>query len=349
MIPTILALQKNNFSIPFDYNTSRNKYGWKLPIFLTSLVIGFRHEVGEDWKSYLRHVDSASYMKFEEILSIPDPAYFILNWIGANLGGGVYTVNIICGFLFSYGLFAFVKQLPRPSLSFVVSVPYLIIVVAMGYTRQGVAIGISMLALSYLIRKKVLRFLVSICLASLFHKSAILLLIFSLAIRTRNKFFTLFGILSLGFTLYFLLVLETINLLQANYLDYQLESEGASIRVAMNALPAAIFLVWRKRFIINSDDRRLWTLFSLIALLFILILQLSPSSTAVDRVGLYLIPLQIFVWSYFPDAFGTPGKPNSFLVFLVVLYYATVLFIWLNFATHSQSWLPYKFYFFEIL
>jgi hypothetical protein len=28
----------------------------------------------------------------------------------------------------------------------------------------------------------------------------------------------------------------------------------------------------------------------------------------------------------------------------ILLYYGVVLFVWLNFATHAQYWLPYRFY-----
>jgi hypothetical protein len=60
-------------------------------------------------------------------------------------------------------------------------------------------------------------------------------------------------------------------------------------------------------------------------------------STAVDRVALYLIPLQLFVWSHFPDVFGRPGRRNMVGVLLVVIFYATVLFVWLQFAHHSYA------------
>jgi hypothetical protein len=30
----------------------------------------------------------------------------------------------------------------------------------------------------------------------------------------------------------------------------------------------------------------------------------------------------------------------------VVIYYALVMFVWLNFATHALYWLPYKLYIF---
>jgi hypothetical protein len=33
----------------------------------------------------------------------------------------------------------------------------------------------------------------------------------------------------------------------------------------------------------------------------------------------------------------------------VIIYYAVVLFIWLNFANYSAYWLPYRFYPLEAL
>ena len=80
------------------------------------------------------------------------------------------------------------------------------------------------------------------------------------------------------------------------------------------------------------------------ALAFVLLLVISPSSTAVDRVALYWIPLQLFVWARVPDALGHPGAANAGLVYAVVGYSATVHFVWLFFAENANSWLPYQFY-----
>ena len=65
------------------------------------------------------------------------------------------------------------------------------------------------------------------------------------------------------------------------------------------------------------------------------------SSTAVDRLALYLIPLQLFVGSRIPDAslFGIP--PTSWNQLLIALS-LSVLMVWLLFAGHSEYWLPYR-------
>ena len=71
----------------------------------------------------------------------------MLNWLAARTELGPYFVNTVCAALFAWGLVVFCRAQPRPWLALVVAVPYLVTVVAMGYTRQGTAIGLAMLAL----------------------------------------------------------------------------------------------------------------------------------------------------------------------------------------------------------
>jgi hypothetical protein len=322
---------------------------WLLTSLVLLALIGLRHEVGGDWGNYLPYIEAAAYLTLFDSLQMADPGYAALNWLGANLGGGIYTVNTLCGLLFALGVVAFAKQLPRPSLALTVAVPYLILVVAMGYSRQGVALGIAMLGLAFLQRGGLWKFVLAISIAGLFHKSAIVLILIGLTSRSKHKLLTGIAILGIGAGLYVLLMAEAVDALRVGYLDAAYQSAGAGVRVAMNALPAAVFLWCRKKFQIDRDQRRLWTVISLIALAFIGALALSPSSTAVDRVALYLIPLQLFVWSHFPEVFGRPEQRNTVGVLLVLLLYATVLFTWLNFAHHRSGWIPYKFYPLELL
>ena len=69
-----------------------------------------------------------------------------------------------------------------------------------------------------------------------------------------------------------------------------------------------------------------------------------PSSTAVDRVALYLLPLQLVVFAYLPEVAGRATTPNKDWVWLVLGYYALVQFVWFNYATHAPWWIPYRFY-----
>jgi hypothetical protein len=143
---------------------------------------------------------------------------------------------------------------------------------------------------------------------------------------------------------YVLLLQDSVEALQTNYVEAQYQSQGAALRLAMNAVPAVLFLWFRRRFVMPQAERMFWTWMSLGALGFVVLLLVSPSSTAVDRVALYWIPLQLFVLSRLPNALGRPNGRNSTLVRGVVAYSALVLFVWLVFAANSFAWLPYQFY-----
>jgi len=65
------------------------------------------------------------------------------------------------------------------------------------------------------------------------------------------------------------------------------------------------------------------------------------SSTATDRVALYLIPLQIFVFSRLHQI-TADRLLRAYIVLGIVGYYAAVQTVWLFFASHAHAWLPYK-------
>jgi hypothetical protein len=126
-----------------------------------------------------------------------------------------------------------------------------------------------------------------------------------------------------------------------NYVEAEYQSQGAAIRVAMNLPPAILFLLFHKRFQLGEQQAKLWRNFSLGALLALTMLLFTNSSTAVDRLALYLIPLQMFVWGRLPGAFPEKGRLNTQLIVGIVAYSAAIQFVWLTYATNASSWLPY--------
>jgi hypothetical protein len=261
----------------------------------------------------------------------------------------MYFVNMVCAVPFALGLASFCRAQPRPWLTLTIAIPYLVIVVAMGYTRQGVAIGLAMLGLVALEQRRMLRFFVWIACAALFHKSAVILVPLAVFAGSKNRFMMLFGVSVVCSMLYVLLLQESVDVLLHTYIEDEYNSSGAMIRIIMNALPAVFYLWFRKRFDLPEAQRNFWSWMAWGAIVLVVLLAVSPSSTAVDRVALYWIPVQLFVWSRLPDALGRVGQSRALLVVAVVGYSAAVLLVWLFFADHSFAWLPYKFYPWEVL
>jgi hypothetical protein len=349
LIPAYLAIQRKRLpskSALGQTVLSKPRWPtmWHLFFWVLSLMIGFRYEVGGDWFSYLDNMEEYFYISFFESLFYKDPAYGVLMWMGVQTGTGIYLVNTVCAFLFSYGLLVFCREQPRPWLALTVAVPYLVIVVAMGYTRQGVAIGLVMVSLVALERGVVWRFILWIALAAVFHKSAVIMVCLALLAGTKNRVWSIMLVGVSGAFLFLLLLLDSVENLHSNYIAAAYASSGAPVRVAMNAMPGALFLIFRKRFRLSVVQDDFWGWMSWASLLFVVILVISPSSTAVDRLALYFIPLQLFVWSRMPEVLGSAKASNRFWVMVVVVYSASVMLVWMFFAVNATAWLPYKFF-----
>jgi hypothetical protein len=314
---------------------------------VTFLMVGLRYEVGGDWFVYLNNLEEFN-ISFNQILDVNkgDLLFNLFNWLGVQTGMGIYLPNMVAAGAFTLGLMTFCRSCPRPWLALLLSVPYLITVVAMGYTRQGAAIGMMLMALVSLEHKNIIKFLIWSAIAALFHKSAVILIPLALFSDVRRTFVTVLILIATGLLLFILLLQEHIDALIYGYIDSQYQSSGAAIRVSMNAIPACLFLIFKSRFRLELDPAKLsfWTWMSWGALGFVLLLYFFPSSTAVDRVALYWIPLQLYVGSRLPDALGTCRESNTIWVICVILYCATVHFVWLFFADTAFAWLPYKFF-----
>ena len=346
LIPAFLAVTRLN-SIKYIGVSGRQERwpnDWKLIYVVLVLMIGLRHEVGGDWIQYIEMLDSYADETMDDKFAFQDPAFVWLNNLAIWSDTGIYSINLLSAIFFSWGLVVFCRAQPLPWLALVVSVPYLITVVAMGYTRQGVAIGIAMVAMIALDRGSTWRFIFWIAIASLFHKSAIILIPMAILAKTKNRFITFCLVVLASFILFSLLLQEAASFLIYGYLESQYQSAGAAIRITMNAVPGALFLLFRKRFQLTTVQLNFWTWMAWSSLFFIVLLNVSPSSTAVDRVALYWIPLQVFVLSRLPNALKqTHGKSQAW-VCAVIAFSGLVHFVWLTYADTSYAWLPYQFY-----
>lgn len=329
--------------------SGRQRWSWCLAfgIWLAlTLLIGLRIEVGADWLGYLPKVYEQVDMPINYPLSMSEPGYALANWVGAKLGWDIFGVNLFCGGLFSAGLVCYCRRQPYPWLALALAFPYLVLVVAMGYSRQGVSIGLELLALLALERNRLLEFIAWLGFASTFHTSALTMAILPVAtfhdsqwrIKDLLRLLLLVGSL---YGLYHSIAAKWAEAYGDIYLETYYQSEGALIRLALCVLPAIAFLLKRRQFPVTQQQRSIYTLMSWLALATLAALVVSPSSTAVDRVALYLIPLQIFVGSRLP-LIRLQGWSTVFWRLLLVVFSLAVLSVWLFFSAHSFAWIPYR-------
>lgn len=352
LLPALLAANEGGRFSAINWETrqppiTRLTSAWWGTSAVLILLVGWRHEVGADWTNYIENFHSAIYdSQFVEWWK-NDPGYRLLEWIAIQNAWDIHAVNLMGAVFFVFGLVIFCCNLPRPWLALAVAVPYLVIIVGMGYSRQGVALGCIMAGLAFLGRGQLFPFLVWAVFGATFHKSAILLLPMAALAASRRKMTVWVWVAVVVVISYYLLLENSLETLNTNYLEAEYQSEGALVRLLMNVLPATLLLFKYQDFSMSLPRNRLWYWFSLASLILFGIYFFSPSSTAVDRVALYLLPLQLMVFSHLPGALGRDALHSKKLVFWILAYYGTVEFVWLNFATHAPAWLPYRFFPFE--
>ena len=296
MIPYLFLISIPLLTIPFNY-LSFNKYNKTSFIYLSLflfLFIGFRYQTGGDWFVYL-----SNFKYYGENFSFDhrsDLGYEFLSYFVYQLTGNFYILNIIIAFINCYSLYFFIRTLKNPILSFYISLPIIVLILYMGFVRQGIAFSFLLLALANINKKNLNYYYLFILLGILFHKSLIFFLIIGIIYDERKfiKLITSLLILSILFIFskdFIGLYTTYIGALKGVYYD---ESSGATIRIIMNLIPALFLLFFRKRLYDNHETKRIYIFLS-ITLIFMFIFK-DFAITFVDRLNYYfvIIPLYVF-------------------------------------------------------
>lgn len=320
-----------------------NTFGLVFVSLLFVIIIGLRYEIGGDWFSYELIVFNTGYEDFLDAVTTGDPGFSAVAWVMSRLGYEVWGPNFVCGAILVAGLIHFCRRQDDMWLALTASVPYLIIVVGMGYVRQAAAIGFLLFALSQFERGAFTRSVWWILGACLFHASAVCVApLFAMAV-VRKRVWLIVPIGLATAILFAVLLSSRIDTFYEGYIVAEYDSSGAMVRLLMNAVPAMLFLYYRKNFPGTDWYRALWFLFSVLSLLLVVAVSLTSSSTVIDRVGLYFIPIQLYVFGNVMVSLRMTERGRFLMTVLAVGYYSAILFVWLNYATHAYKWLPYRF------
>lgn len=334
--PAVAALSKVRLSARGSYNALLG-----FALFL-AVIIGLRYQVGVDWGNYLVHYDQASLSTVTQAMMESDAAYGFLNWAAAALGQGIWFVNLPCAAIFVAGVFVLCRSLPDPWLGFVIAVPFMAIVAAMNYTRQSAALGCVFMAVVALQRENVVRFVILILIGALFHRTAAMVFPLGALMYSPNRYWRLFWIFGGAAIAYSVFLEEMSGVFIQTYIRDPMVSDGTQVRVIMNGVAGACILGFGRMFAVSPRVFRFWRLYALTSMVFVAAIVVLPPLTAIDRVALYWMPLQIYAFGHLPFALRRWGLGEVSTVG-VIFVYAAVQYVWLNFATYSFAWFPYRF------
>jgi hypothetical protein len=316
-------------------------------IFLSWLwlvfLIGFRFEVGYDWKPYLVHYEITRNSTLQYAIFSTDVAYGLINWIASNNNLGIQFVNVICAGAGLFPICLLASRLKQPSLFLMSLVPIYLIVIGMGSTRQFVAIGYVFLAADYMYKAELKKFLLSCLVAALFHKTALVFFpaYFIFQLQGLSRYVLAFSLLGFG-GIFSSVIVDSLNF--SYYIDNQLASSGALFR-ALFILPPALAMLSLGRESFSCDIERF-----VLRSVSILAIGYVPVSIVglvfVDRMMLYLIPFISLGYVKFLGSFNTRLNRTLYFVFCS-LYFLAAFALWYEFANSSDAWKPYLSIIFE--
>jgi len=311
------------------------------------VLIGLRDHVGGDWSNYTEIFDTVAPLDLLDAVTSArqEPGYIFLNWLAVRMGVGIGFVNLLSAIPFTYGLMKLARQQPNPWLALAVATPFLIVVVAMGYTRQAAALGCVMAGLAAIVdRRPLWHFIAWVLVGTLFHRTALMFVPIMLIPTTKNRLLS-YSLVLLSLVLaYYTVLASGIDQYTRGYVREQLSAAGAAIRVLMDVVPAALVLVFGRRFFWTTEERAVWRTYAILCIGAGAALPFIHSSAIIDRLAIYLIPMQIFVYARIGYCFGLVRRGWMMWTLAVIVYSAAVMFVWLNYAVNAFAWLPYHNY-----
>lgn len=318
-------------------------------LFSMFIFSGYRYWVGCDWFGYLNQYSIQWNEGYDDAIIRRDPAHWLLMEFLQQNGFGFFELNLVTTFLFLFGLQAFARRQVDPLGFLVLAFPILIINMPMSAIRQAVAIGFLCLALTAFIDRRAMRFMAFLSLGGLFHSSAFLFFVFVPFIHgaySNRNILMAMALIAPG--LFFLASTDSAEVATGRYIAGDIDAAGAMFRASLLIITGLIFLLvlrkpWKKIF---PQDYKLASISA--AMMMTLVPLILISSVIADRIGYYLIPAQLMIFTRMPYLVQKTSK--GFFQMLPYAMLTLTFVVWTQKSAHfDKCYLPYesalKFYF----
>ncbi len=308
-------------------------------LLLLVVLIGLRYQIGGDWIWYLKSFKLFGEINFSEFNYTYNYGYIVINWIIYNLGLSYYFVKLFCAFILVISIYYFFKSFKVDRLlAYCIFFPLGIVVISMGFVRQGCAMSFLMLALTFLNENKYFRSYLFLLIGLSFHKS--ILIFFPIIFLVAPKYRIIITIVIIIFIYYFqnhLFHLVSIYLGPEKGIHYDV-SKGGYVRILMTLIPAVLYLIYHNLFDLHKTSKKIFFYLSVFIILSSILSIFYP--TFIDRILLYLVFFQAIIYSLFSEIFS--GRKKIYIKCLFILSYLFILNFFLTFGFHSKFWIPYK-------
>lgn len=188
MIPYLLILLFVMCWILLEKKALNRKAFW-IPFISLSLFSSLRSDsVGSDSKNYTRDFVNQLDVDYFEFIPESEIGFQILKYFILNFTHNYFWLFLISSIIVIYCYLIFIKKYSKDYfLSVFIFITFGLYTFYFNGLRQGLAMAISILAMPYLVEKKFIKYFIIIFLASLFHKTALLFILFYFIVNLNLK------------------------------------------------------------------------------------------------------------------------------------------------------------------
>lgn len=290
MIPYIIAFA---FIIIMSNLIQKNKGNNNVICLLTILIvgmtlfIGFRFWVGTDYGSYYRTYYKYSSMSWGELFKVDDPALRIIAKLSSYLIDSPITMFTIAAAIFST---LFVLSIYEYSDDFLLSMFVFVccgtFLEAFNGVKQATAVSIIFFGYRYIKQKNFLKYLITVLVATLFHSTAILILLLYPLFNRKFKFLNVLLIIAISVVLtlsyeWIFSLVETITGKKVS-LEYTYYVTQVNIyRIAVAIAPCVVIFFCNKESRLESSALCNMLIFNAA------LMAVTSSSAFLARMGMY--------------------------------------------------------------
>lgn len=332
----------------------RYRYMLKISFVFVFLFLALRYAYGNDYMSYfdtfnaINQENKVDFYNFKALggSSMLEPGWVFLCWLFKPFG--FFIMVAVLALFNCYAYYHLVsKYVPQKYYWFSIFI-YIInpifMLIQLSAMRQAVAIGIFLISIDFLIKKDIVKYIILIIVASLFHSSALLMLplvIISIYDINYNKFIFLFSIFVYVFAAFTgNLFLPYIDIAVNNYFPkYSSYADPGKFGSGLGVLYGFIVLALVLYFI--KYEKSDYSVLYKVLILSIIIMPLSIYINMLGRMQMYLQPIALVVYPLVFLKINNAFIRNIFICMIVAFAIRSV-FVFIESDVWGSYYLEYN-------
>ena len=327
MVPYLFILLFVMSWIILEQKALNRKAFW-VPFVSLSLFASLRSDsVGSDSKNYTRDFVTQLDVNYFEFIKESEIGFQVIKYLLLNFTHNYFWLFLISSIIVIYCYLIFIKKYSKDYfLSVFIFITFGLYTFYFNGLRQGLAMAISMLAIPYMVQSKFIKFISIIFLASLFHRTALLFIIFyfivNLRIKIEYKVLAVFlGSLSLsGLAIQYL---ASINEKYETYAEVSTKA-GGYLTLGFYVLIAIIVYLSLKKFKANDFFYIKVSELYIYGVVFLIpVAMLGANASGPQRLLFYFIGLLVILIPYMFFRINNKLLYGLFLFLAIFYFYVT--------------------------